>query len=156
MGQDGREGLDPTQPVVRHEIVQERAKLELPVLGSRELLEPLAVSGELSSFCRWNRLASFRSGVPVDISCCVPRTQMSEYQFACPSTRTREPSPRFPTVTFSITRGRAAAPRLHPDFTQKVAPKKSQRGPKAVTRKTLIYDPLFVARWLWCHVGKGS
>ena len=47
VGQDGGEGLDPTHPVVRHEIVQERAELELPVLGSRELLEPLAVSGEL-------------------------------------------------------------------------------------------------------------
>jgi hypothetical protein len=47
MGQDGGEGLDPTHPIVRHEIVQERAKLELPVLGSRELLEPLPVSGEL-------------------------------------------------------------------------------------------------------------
>ena len=47
MGQDGAEGLDPTHPVVRHEIVQERAKLELPVLGSRELFEALPVSGEL-------------------------------------------------------------------------------------------------------------
>ena len=28
MGQDGGEGLDPTHPVVRDEIVQERAKLE--------------------------------------------------------------------------------------------------------------------------------
>ena len=48
MGQGGAERLDPTHSVVRYEIVQERAKLEQPVLGSCELLEPLAVSGELA------------------------------------------------------------------------------------------------------------
>ena len=37
----------PTHSVVRHEIVQESAELELPVLGSRELLEPLPVGGQL-------------------------------------------------------------------------------------------------------------
>jgi hypothetical protein len=45
VGQDGGEGLDPTHPIVRHEIVHESGKLELPVLGRRELLEPLAVRG---------------------------------------------------------------------------------------------------------------
>ena len=47
VGQGGAEGLDPTHPVVRDDIVQERTKLELPVLGSRELLEPLTVRGQL-------------------------------------------------------------------------------------------------------------
>ena len=45
MGQDGGKGLHPTHPVVRDEIVQEGGKLELPVLGRRELLQPLAVGG---------------------------------------------------------------------------------------------------------------
>lgn len=45
VGQDGAEGLNPTHPVVRDEIVQERGKLELPVLGRRELPEPLAIGG---------------------------------------------------------------------------------------------------------------
>ena len=47
VGQDGGEELDLAHPVVRHEIVQEGAKVELPVLGSRELLEPLPISGQL-------------------------------------------------------------------------------------------------------------
>ena len=47
-------------------------------------------------------------------------------------------------------------PRLHPDFTQEVAPNESQRGPKPLTREALIYDALFVGRWLWCQIGKGS
>ena len=46
VGEDGAERLDPSHhPVVRHEIVQESAKLELPVLGRRELPGPLAVGG---------------------------------------------------------------------------------------------------------------
>src|SRR5688572_2997653 len=47
VGQSRAERLDPTQPVVRHEIVQERTKLEPAVLGSRELLELLSVCGQL-------------------------------------------------------------------------------------------------------------
>ncbi len=46
MRQRGAERLDPTHPVVRHEIVQERTKLELPVLRSRELLQSLPVGGQ--------------------------------------------------------------------------------------------------------------
>ena len=47
MGQSGAKGLHPTHPVVRYEIVQERTKLELPMLRRRELPEPLPVGGEL-------------------------------------------------------------------------------------------------------------
>src|SRR4029077_2272955 len=46
VGEDGTEGLDPSHPVVRHQIIKERAELELPVLGSRELPVPLSVRGK--------------------------------------------------------------------------------------------------------------
>jgi hypothetical protein len=39
-------------------------------------------------------------------------------------------------------------PRLHPGITQKIAPNKSQRGPKPPGGEALIYDALFVARWM--------
>src|SRR5215475_6471492 len=45
--------------------------------------------------------------------------------------------------------------RLHPGITQEVAPNESQRGPKPTSREALIYEALFVARWLWCRFEKG-
>ena len=47
-------------------------------------------------------------------------------------------------------------PRFHPGITRKVAPNESQREPKSLTSEVLIYDGLFVARWIWCPFGKGS
>jgi len=45
-----------------------------------------------------------------------------------------------PTVT--------ARPRLHPGFTQEVAPDESQSAPKPMRGEAVIYDVLFVALWL--------
>jgi|RhiMetdeSRZDD1v2_1073273.scaffolds.fasta_scaffold144234_1 hypothetical protein len=46
--------------------------------------------------------------------------------------------------------------RTYPGITQEVASNESQRGPKATPREALIYDALFVARWLQCLFEKGS
>src|SRR5262245_44116158 len=45
---------------------------------------------------------------------------------------------------------RTLSPRLHPGITQEVAFNEGQRAPKATTREALIYEALFVARWLQC------
>ena len=60
MGEDGAEGLDPSHPVVRHEIVQERAELDLPVLGCCELPEALPVRGELVELLPVDPLGEFQ------------------------------------------------------------------------------------------------
>ena len=46
--------------------------------------------------------------------------------------------------------------RLHPGITQEIAPNESQRGSKTTTRGALIYEALFVARWLRSRFEKGS
>ena len=50
----------------------------------------------------------------------------------------------------------AATTQLHPGITQEVAPNESQRSPKPATRKALIYEALFVARWRQRRFEKGS
>ena len=47
-------------------------------------------------------------------------------------------------------------PKLHPDFTQEVAPDENQRAPKLLTSEALIYEALFVAPWLQSRFEKGS
>jgi hypothetical protein len=55
--------------------------LDLPVLGRRELLEPLPIGGQLVELLPMEPLGKLQVGVPVEISCCLPRTLMSENQF---------------------------------------------------------------------------
>jgi hypothetical protein len=43
-----------------------------------------------------------------------------------------------------------------PGITQEVAPNESQRAPKPLTSEALIYEALFVVRWLQHRFGKGS
>jgi hypothetical protein len=47
MRESGGKGLHPTHPVVRYEIVQERAELKAAVLWGREGLQALPVGGQL-------------------------------------------------------------------------------------------------------------
>jgi len=47
-------------------------------------------------------------------------------------------------------------PGICPGIAQEVAPNESRRTPKRPNRETLIYEVLFVARWLRSRFEKGS
>src|SRR4029453_7109333 len=65
---------------------------------------------------------------------------------------------RVPSVTprrQGFPRWRSTGPRLHPGITQEVASNESLRGAKATREELIIYEALFVARWLQSGFRKG-